>query len=398
MRNDTRGKKRGALGASSTAIETVEDLLKATGAGDVVQLRRYAVRTGTWDYLGPFEPSLLEALGITEFTRQRFGGGKFKAQIRHRGGAFGLARTFSIAGTEKVPDDEAAPAASLSAPANGASSSNPPAWIEKILLPIGVTFATALGGYLSKKLLEAPSADPLIVEMLKSLRAAGTSIDPLELQRAIAEAEHRGETRGRELGKLRAQVDAPPKDVGGVAGAIDRGIPQVVELLNRKLELDHQRSSSPATAALTPSPGTGPAAPGDDAAQATPVPTDPLVALLLGVPPIARRFLLAAAEANEAPETYAELVLGKLDDVTYARMPAFLERSDFVDVFVATYPAFAPHRPWVDELAGAMRESLQEAVDDADRGDARDLQSTESATASAESTNSSAGKAKHAAP
>jgi hypothetical protein len=361
-------RRRGSSSSSSSSpivVETADELLTATVAGDAVQVWRYDVQAGAWKYLAPFDPTALEALGVTEFTRQRFGGGKFKARIRHRGGTFGMSRVFDVDGPGKVPEDAAPPAAASSS----SSASQPPRWVEQILFPIGVTFATALGGYLAKKLLETPAPDPILLQLDNQLGAgagAAVALDPLELQRAIAEAEQRGEQRGRELGELRAQVDNPPKgnDGGGVMGAIDRGLPQVVGLLKQKLEMDERRLLQPAPVAVDAIAATA----ADDAAAAG----DPIVGLLLGVPKMGRRFLLSGAEGDEPPEIYAGLVIGKLDDVTYARMPVLLARADFVDVFVATWPEFADHREWVEQLAGAMRATLDAstAADDAGAGDA----------------------------
>ena len=343
-------------------VETADDLLTATVAGDGVQLWRYDVQAGAWKYLAPFDPTALEALGVTEFTRQRFGGGKFKARIRHRGGAFGLSRVFDVDGPGKVPTDDAPAAAAAAA----SSSNSPPFWVEKIVLPIGATFATALGGYLAKKLLETPAPDPILLLLVKQLStgAGGNAVDPLELQRAIADAEARGETRGRELGELRAQVENPPKETGGgVMAAIDRGIPQVVSLLKQKLEMDERRMLQPSPVAVVDSP-----TPADNGAAAASA-GDPIVGLLLGVPRMGRKFLLSGAQGDEPPEVYAALVIGKLDDVTYARMPAILERPDFVDVFVATWPEFGDYRDWLEQLADSMRATLAASTATDDAGD-----------------------------
>ena len=339
-------------------IETADDLLKATVAGDVVQLWRYDGQAGTYRYLAPFEPAALEALGVTEFTRQRFGGGKFKARIRHRDGTFGLARVFDVDGPAKIPDDVTPPGAVAD------SSRQPPAWVDRFLMPFAGALGAALAGFVTKKLLEDKPVDPLMLELLKR-SAVGPGVDPLELQKALLEAEARGELRGRELGQLKALAEAEPS-TGGALGAIDRALPQVLAVLNRKISLEERR-------ALPQLSDPGELDTGDDtsAPDGRPkAPEDPLVALLLSIPMVGRKFLLAAAEGDEPPEIYAGMTLGKLDDMTYQRMPALLERADFVDVFCGTWPAFGAFRPWVEDFAAALKGTLEASATAEDDDDA----------------------------
>jgi hypothetical protein len=326
-------------------------VLEACVDGDHVQLYRWDRAEGTFKYLEPFDPSALRPLGVSEFARQRWGGGKFKARIRHRDGTYGIGRTFPIDGPVKFPE---APAASAAAPAAASSST---AWVDKIVMPLAGAFGTAFAGLIVKKFLETPAPDPLLLELVKALKGhAGAATDPLLLQKTIADAEARGETRGRELGELRAQVDATGKEHdGGVVGAIDRGLPQVLGVLTKKLEQDERRMSRLAPPSTLP--GSPPAA-ASVTAPAAPS-SDPLEAMLLAVPLSARKHLVNAAEGDEQPEIWAALVLTKLDDVTRARMPEFLARPDFADVWIRVCPAFEPFREWVEELVECMRLSLE---------------------------------------
>lgn len=331
-------------------VEDVEDLLgQAIDSTDIVQLLRWDPSQGTWSYVERFDPAALRALGIRENVRARFGGGKFKARIRHANNTWGQSRVFLLDGEYRRPTE--APTTTAAAPVSTAST------LEKILLPIALTFAGAIGTAAAKKLLDGPQVDPLALQLLKQF-GGQSGMDPLELQRAIAEAEKRGEDRGRELGKLQQQVTHPregsSKPLGAsVVDAIDRNVPKLVGLLSRKMDLDQQARLQPAADVPAAEQPTEPAQ----------VSTDPLIAMLESVPKVARAFLLSAAESGEQPEVYAGLVLSKLDDVSYANMAGFLERADFVDVFCATYPAFADHREWVTALAAAMKESLIAAAE-----------------------------------
>jgi hypothetical protein len=341
--------------AEKPDVEDVEDLLGTCVDGtDTIQLFRYDPTIGGWSYVDRYDPAAFRALGIRQTVRERYGGGRFRARVRHPNMTWGQTRTFSVDGAYKEPSPAvgASTSPTVVAPTSAASMA------ERVLMPVVLTMAGAIGTYAAKRLLDQPPTDPLALTLAKQLAGAGSAMDPLELQRAISEAEARGEARGRELGKLQQQVAAPRESSGkslgpSVVEAIDRNVPKLVDLFTRKMDLDAQALRGPQTESPTqPEP-----------AQ---VSADPLVAMLESVPPIARKFLLSAAESGEQAEVYAGLVLSKLDDVTYANMAGFLERADFVDVFVATYPAFADHRQWVMSLAAAMQDSLAEAVGDDD--------------------------------
>jgi hypothetical protein len=371
---DDGGSSTSSSSSSAFVLKGDEVLSEAT-ARDRVQVIRFDSRGGTWNYCGTYDPDAVRAVGVTEFVRARGGGGRYRVRLRRPDGTYGRMETLAIEGIARPWDDDTrtvddvAGSSSSSSSSSSAGSIEPPRWLERILFPIGTTFATAFAGYLAKKLLEEKprERDPLLAELAKNLKAAG--MDPLELQRTIADAEERGERRGREFGELTAKLESGGAGAGdGIGGAIDRGLPQLVGLLNRKMELDEKRLSPPAIASdaaetVSSSSSSSSSSSGSDGTPAEPspgtAPADPLVALLLGVPMGARKFLLNAAEEDEPPELYAALILSKLDDVTYARMPALVNRSDFVDVFIATYPAFVDFREWTDELAAALRATLE---------------------------------------
>lgn len=323
---------------------------RLTGDSDRIQLLRYDRSAGAYNHAGSYEPGGVLAVGLSEFCRLRGGGGKYRARIKHSDGTYGPSTTLAVEGVPRTwgePGDSASSSSSSSAPtAPGLVGT-----LEKFLNPFAAALGAALAGVIAKKLLEGKQTDPLLLELLKR---GGGGIDPLELQNAIAAAEARGETRGRELGRLTAETEAPargePAHGGGAFGAIERGLPQVVDLVNRHLDIEERKT-------LPRSPAPAPAA-----AAAS---TDPLEALLLSVPLIARKFLLSAAEGDEPPEVYAEMVLGKLDDVTAARMPALLARSDFTDVLLRVWPAFAEYREWSESFVVALREAVAPEEDDA---------------------------------
>jgi hypothetical protein len=348
---------------TSPDVEDVEDLLaSARDSVDTIQLHRFDTREGGWSYVDRFDPGALRTAGIRETVRAAYGGGKFRARVRHPNSQWGNARTFILEGEPKRPAEasstNAKEASTGPTTAAGASTGS---LVEKVLVPIAVAIAGAFGTLAAKKLLESPQPDPLLLQLVKAT-GAHSGMDPLELQKAISEAEARGEARGRELGKLQEKVStprdsSPSKALGpSVVDAIDRNVPKLVGLLARKMDLDARRD---VTVIGNPEPQPEPAEPVSTS-------TDPLVVTLLQVPRVARQFLLSAAESGEQAEVYAGLVLSKLDDVTYANMAGFLERPDFVDVFCTTYPAFADHREWVTTLAAAMKDSIGAAEDDDD--------------------------------
>ncbi len=339
----------------SSLTDDTDALVIEAIEGDSVHLHRWEPRSGTYEYLEPFEPAGIRVLGLREFVRQRYGGGKFRARIRHRGGDYGSSRTFTISGAPKALEEPTTPAA-----AAAAASSATPVWLDKILLPIGVTFATALGGYLAKKLLEEKAPDPLMLELVKGLRGraepAPAATDTVTLFNQLLEFQDKLAERNG---------PATSSELGGVASAIERGITQLVPVMNRKLDIDDRRmrlARPNAGAALT------------SGASSSPVdaPADPLAAFFLQIPRGARNILLNAAQDDESAETYADLILGKLTEEAYGALAVgvpdgaggttepLIDRKDFVNVLMAVIPEYAPHRDWFDTLAVAMREMILE--------------------------------------
>lgn len=335
------GKSRGRPPAGERTQP--DELLAAALEGDRIQVERYSAATSTWNYAGSYELAQLRPTGLSEFLRARGGGGKYRARIRRSDGTYGLSATVTIEGPSRSwAEPESASSAPTPAPIAGGGTI-----LEKLLTPM----AAAFGAYAAKKFLEDKQTDPLVLELLKR----GGATDPLELQRAIAEAEARGEARGRELGKLHARADAPKDGSGGAIGALERNIPKLLDAAHRHMDIEEAkvRPRLPAAGATS-----------TPAAQ-----QDPLEALLLSVPMAARKFLLGGAENGEPAAAYAPLVINKLDDVTRSRLPELLERDDFAATVCRVYPAFEDHREWVDELTEALRDAVDPPDDDEDDDD-----------------------------
>jgi len=365
-------RRKGPVGVdASSSIDDADALVNLAIEGDSVHLLRWDARSGTYAYLEPFEPAALRALGLREFVRQRYGGGKFRGRIRHRDGEYGTSRVFTIDGAPKLLEEPPTPAAVAAA-----ASSATPMWLDKILLPIGVTFATALGGYLAKKLLEEKAPDPLMLELVKGLRGrnepAPAATDTVALFNQLLEFQDK-------LAERAAGPAVASSDLGGVAGAIERGLTSLVPVMNRKLDIDDRRlqltnggasASRSAAAAISSASSSS----SDSAAAAA----DPLAAFFLQIPRAARSVLLSAAQDDERPELYAELVLGKITEEAYdalqlgvpdgagGRTAPLIDRKDFVNVLIDVVPAYAAHREWFEALAVAMREMLQADADSDD--------------------------------
>lgn len=373
-----KSRLEGNNGGAPVLIDRAASLLEhADDANDVVCFWEGDLITNRFKYIERVDVPDVRALGIEEFISQRYGGGKYKAGIRNRtSGAYGSSVVVEIVGPPKSRGDRDAargiPTAGPAAAPAGAQSGAMPGWLEKILLPIGVTAATAFGTYFAKKLLEPKGTDPVLLELVKQLgkkepassTPPGSPLDHVELLRSLLDLQDALTERANPGGS-----SAPVGESGGVAGVLERQLPALVGVLNRKLDIDDRR----AMRAAQPIPprvqaGTPPAASSGSSSSSSAEPSsatpaaDALVALLQATPRIARQFLLSAAESDEAPAVYADLILGKLDDASYAEIGKLLERADFVDVFVATMPAFAEYRPWVEELAAAMRESIETAA------------------------------------
>lgn len=358
-----RSSKPAAIAEPGRPAETEGDELdhvleRANVPGDRVQLWRYNVASGTYVYLEPFDPAGLKPLGIREFTRQRYGGGKFKARVRHPNGQYGITRTYEIDGEPRARETDPA-AAVPPAPAAGAV----PDWVRAIILPIGATFATAFGTLLAKKLLETrePATDPAMLELIKSLRTAPRDADPVETfaRMMTVMKESGGGNNGAEMFKmvkdlleLRDRVlESAPDARSPLESVVRDGIRPALQLMERKMNLDEQRAAriqaGPAAAAATP-----------PAAAPVDVDGDPLALFLAQIPLPARHFLLGCAKGDKDPSLYADLILDQIPEEMYPEIPALLERPDVVDVFCKVVPAFASYRPWFEQLVGALRDAI----------------------------------------
>jgi hypothetical protein len=179
----------------------VEDLLSLMRDGESLWLWRRSPDGQKWVFIEGRDPEAMRAVGVRESTRQRTGGGEYKARIRRPNGQWGEQRAFSIDGPPRsVPTDTPAVAAAVAAHADARSGM--PEWIGKILVPIGA----ALGAGIVDKILSGPKTDPLILELIKRT-GRGEAIDAVELQKLVLDAETRGETRGRQLGELTAATE-----------------------------------------------------------------------------------------------------------------------------------------------------------------------------------------------
>ncbi len=403
-----------AAESSNTAGPVVERMLAAAAPGDRLEVSRFNPAGGTWNYCGGHDPAGVAPIGAREFLRQCGGGGKYQVRLRRHDGTYGPSVTLSVDGLPKPWDDAGNGGAASSSSSSSSSAAAPAAapagsaWVQTMLQPIAAAFGTALAGFLVKKLLEDKQPDPILMELLRQSRGGGAAIDPVELTRLVMDAETRGETRGAETGKLRAIASRADRGEGsssGALGALDRGLPKVIDLISRKMELDERRAGMGRTTTARGAAGgeqleelenageTPPleelenaGAQSSSAAAPAAAPADPLVTVLLGVPMMARRFLLNAAENDEPAEIYGPMIVAKLDELTYRRMPALLERPDFVDVFCREWPAFAAHRDFVSSLRESMAATLEaslQAEQEEDEESAGDGSSSSSSSSNA---------------
>lgn len=351
-----------------------EAILDRAHATDRAQVWRH--RDGQWGHCGAYDPRDVRQFGYAEFVAARGGGGKYRIRVRRSDGTYGQQFTFTVEGPPR-PWHEPGDASSSSSAASSSSSApapaaayEPPSWVRAIIMPFAGALGTALATKLVAMLFEGGRGNhELLLKLLEQRNGSGAGVDPIELQKILDAREERGESRGRQLGKLlaeRSEPREPREPAAGVAAAIDRNLPEVMSVLRAKIESDERRASRaargappaapPATDAPVVEGADAPAAPG---APPAPDVSDPLVALLLGVPYIARELLLSAAKGDEAPNVYAALVLTKLDQVTRRRLPQLLERDDVAAVICSSWaPAFEPYREWVDEFVDALRDTV----------------------------------------
>ncbi len=357
----------------------------------VLEFSEWNASTGKWDYIEPMQPGEVRELGVLEFSRQRYtipGAGtlKFQVRVRHRGGKYGQSRSYTVAGDPKPRADRAA-AAAAATPA-GASTVGASTW-ERMAFALGVPLMTALGTMLAKRLLEKPEPDPLLLELLRQANRVqrGESIDVVAFQKAITDAEARGEQRGRELGTLIERTEHQPEPgattSGSIGAIVDGAVKPLLKTINRHLDVEEQRiklrlipkaGGSAAAARPTAVAGEAQLTPDSDAtgasssSSAAPAvdTSDELVQLLGQIPKPARLFLLAAADAGESVDVYVPLVVTKLSDEAYEDMGRLIGREDFLDVLLQVAPQFQRQRQWFADLVKGLREHFAQPVDEED--------------------------------
>lgn len=355
--------------APAEPVDRVATLLDhADDVGDVIQFREENAASGRWDYLEQFDVPTVKALGLEEFIQQRYGGGKYRAAIRNRQTSkYTHSAVVSVSGPRKAEHERSAqrPASpAATAPAASSTNGNPPGWIEKIILPIGVTMATAFGSLLAKKLLETPAPDPLLVELVKRNKpTAGDGFNPLELMKMVGDAEERGERRGREVGRLAARAD------GGGGSGVGSAIHDALPLVERLIDAHERQTGAPPPLANAQLPTPSPAADETPATDIIPAWIRPYVRY--------KMFILEAADAPELDaEPIADMVIrnsneatwaaivdadaaGRLESDIFAAIPALLttdNRKKFVAAIVAELHE-AIHAPDEDETPEAVNDA-----------------------------------------
>lgn len=338
--------------------EASELLAQVAQRDDALEISEQNAATGRYDYLERVvDLDAARQLGLPEWLKQRFGGGKYLVAVRRANGKFGKSRPITIAGEPKVREPIAA-AAGAATP----TASSP--WEKVAMVAVGA-FATALAPAIVKKMLEGPPPAPDRVDELLKLAAIlkpGSNADPVTQMTAML-------TMMRELKSFQGELE-PAAGGGGDRGGsgflslLTDNVPRVIHMIERGLDQRETRMSRRlpgATAPATNPTGTGGA---DHAAvsgttgASSSAPADPLAAMLQRIPVPARSMLHQWAKQDLDPEFYADVVLDQFDDATYQAFAEQLPREDFVDVLLATIPAFQSHRDWFTRLVVAMRASV----------------------------------------
>ena len=357
-------KKPRASAAAAAPPDPAADLLaQADRRTDVLQFSEWNPQTGRPDYIEQIpdiEP--VQSLGLEEFIRQRYGGGKYYVRIRRKTGKYGPSATVSVAGDPKpreaATNGAAAPAAAASA---GAFD------LMKIMMALAVPAATAFGTMIAKKILEGPPPAPDRVKELGEIlvlvkNASGGGADPLD-PREQAQATIDFMRTLTEYQKSLMPEERPSRG-GALERLADRVAVPVINLMERKLALDEGRGGQRRTADRSSGPASPPGSPAastadDGASAAAPAKfDDPLAELLSKIPIEARQFLLNCAAGDKDPTLYAELTLDRLEDRTYRELAAEIHRADALEVLLAINPPFAEYREWFDKFVNAIRASL----------------------------------------
>lgn len=366
--------KRAAAAALAAPVDADADELLAQIAtsGAVLVVNEYSPATGRAEYLEQIvDVEAVKTLGVEEFLKQRYGGGRFLVRVRNHG-KFGKGRVVPISGEPKPRETVSAAAATPAAPTST---------MEKLLLAGAGAFFAALAPLLAKKLLEGPPPPPDRVDELLKLAQVlkpGGGADPVAQMTAML-------TMMEKLREFQAELTPDAggggsRGRGGILDLVGDNLPRVLSILEHGL--DRSGRVTRRLTAPVPAPGAGggaaatnPAGTGgadratvagstgaDGGADA-----DPLVAMLTALPIPSRAMLHQWAKADLDAEQYAGVVLDQLTDETFQAMAAELlarEPAAFVEVLVATIPAYAPQREWFLKLVVAMRAIVDGHVDD----------------------------------
>lgn len=344
--------------AKNAKIEDVEDLLRVVDdATDQVWIfRRQGDRMR---FLESRPPEALRALGIRVSTQQRTGGGQYSARIRHRDGTFGRQCTFDMEGEPK-PIPVETPAAAAAGGASTTPTSLPSFFDSPLFKMLATPVFTALGAGIASKLFAEPKTDPLMLEWIKQSRKSDGSIDALELNRLMLEAERRGEDRGRELGKLMARGERIPvvREGSGVVDAIREAVPLIKEIsANAKANRETRERRAGDRRALPSSSSSKPV----QNAPADIVPT-----WLRQFMPFKGMLLSAADSGTDAP-AIAEIIAKNANNETWAAMIEAEAAGRLESDLYAAIPELRdtePRQAFVAELLEDLRRDLAVEIPD----------------------------------
>lgn len=324
-------------------------------------------RDGTPVYLGalPFTESLYDDV------KAKWGGGKFAARImdsRHKYAA--RVPPFVIGGRPRDDEPEPVNVPRIEAPAASAPHVETTA-VLTVLEGITKTLERMQTAFLER---ESPT------DQLVKLATVIKTVTPAITGAPAASSPSEMIGLMREMMQFQREVseDRPTAPASGMGALVEGGVKPLVQVLNRKLQLDEQRLKDRAAARSLPALPVNrvatvlaDAAPARDTVDAGASEnaydnldmTDPLVVLLAQIPLSARTFLLACAVDDDEPDDYVGMVLNRLSDDAYGELHELLKRPDFVDVLVAVVPKYADYREWFTRLVDGMRASLEVGED-----------------------------------
>lgn len=350
-------------------VDELDALLEAAHPDAKIAFYRYGPSSLSWEYLVQLGIPDVQAIGIRETTRERFGGGRFKARLRVQG-KMGKSASFHIAGDPKATPAAAAIPLRESSTADVASSSSSDELMELMKRRmLERMFDPPPPPKPALSLVEIAALVTALTPLITAMINRGASKDPMELATKIGElianSSKSGGPRGdmseligavNDLMEIKDRIADSRGPAGDPMGEFVKTVgPHVVEAFTRTREPARATPPAPAQIAASTSPATSPS-PSElpvSPAPSSPTSTEPAWVSELRVH-VSQ--LVKVASSGRDPRNLANALFDFfLPDRHKGVLRELVAQETAEQQLVDAFPELAPYTAWLSEFVDELR-------------------------------------------